>query len=95
MIVRLLQSMTKTSSPSTLVIWTGNIVVALLFGLMHIPMSGNYFELTPVVVVTILLLNGVGGVTFGWVFWRYGLIMAMLTHFVADIVILVIASPFD
>ena len=86
--------MAKASTPSPLIIWAGNIVVALLFGLMHLPGSSNSIALTPTVVGMILILNGLGGVTFGWVFWRYGLIMAMATHFFADIVIHVIAPLF-
>ncbi|MCA9910883.1 MAG: CPBP family intramembrane metalloprotease, partial [Anaerolineae bacterium] len=34
-----------------------------------------------------LVLNGVGGVVFGWLYWRYGLEWAMIAHFAADMII--------
>jgi hypothetical protein len=36
---------------------------------------------------------GVGGVVFGWLYWRKGLIAAMVAHFTADLVIEVLAPP--
>lgn len=95
LIVSLFQSKAKASTPSNLIIWTGIFVTSLLFGLVHLPMANKFFELTPIVVGTIMIGNGITGVTFGWLFWRYGLIMAMVAHFFADIVLQVIGSPFD
>ena len=34
-----------------------------------------------------MLLNGVGGMLFGWLYWKHGLMAAMLAHFSADIVL--------
>ena len=47
--------------------------------------------LDTVVVLRTLLLNGIAGVVFGWLYWKRGLEMAMLSHFSADIVLHVIA----
>jgi membrane protease YdiL (CAAX protease family) len=33
------------------------------------------------------LLNGIGGVVFGWLYWKKGLESAMIAHFSADIVL--------
>ena len=33
------------------------------------------------------LLNALGGLLFGWVFWRWGLPYAMVCHFAADLVV--------
>lgn len=93
-IVMLLQSIGNASSPATATIWAGNIITALLFGLAHLPLASNLFELTANDVVALLVLNGVASVAYGWVFWRYGLLMAMVTHFFADVVIHVIAPLF-
>lgn len=94
LIVSAILYLNKTKEPSNRNIWTGNIITALLFGLIHIPMSSNYFELTPIVIGTTVIGNVVTGTTFGWIFWRYGLIMAMIAHFTFDIVFHVIGSPF-
>ena len=37
-----------------------------------------------------IVLNGVGGLVFGWLYWTFGLEAAMVSHFSADIVIHVI-----
>jgi hypothetical protein len=33
------------------------------------------------------VLNGIGGIVFGWLYWRNGLESAMTAHFSADIVV--------
>jgi len=35
-------------------------------------------------------LNGLGGLAFGWLYWKQGLESAMMAHFLADIVLHVI-----
>jgi hypothetical protein len=34
-----------------------------------------------------MLLNGIGAVAMGWLFWRWGLPYAVLCHFAGDVVI--------
>jgi hypothetical protein len=94
LIVSVLQYFVKRKTPSNKIIWTGNIVAGVIFGLIHLPMSNNYYELTSIVIGTTVIGNTITGTTFGWIFWRYGLLMAMLAHFCFDIVFHVIASPF-
>ena len=58
------------------------------------PIDGDAFQsvvVNAVPSVGTLLLNGVAGVAFGWLYWKRGLEMAMLAHFSADIVLHVIA----
>jgi membrane protease YdiL (CAAX protease family) len=38
-------------------------------------------------IAVVLLLNGLGGVLFGWIFWRWGLGYAIVCHFAGDVVI--------
>jgi membrane protease YdiL (CAAX protease family) len=78
--------------PSTIVIWTGNILVAILFALGHLPMAAALAPLTFIVVIRILLLNSIGSVVFGWLYWQRGLLIAMLAHFCSDIVLHVIGA---
>jgi hypothetical protein len=35
----------------------------------------------------VLGANGLVGVVFGWLYWRYGLLAAMIAHFSADVVL--------
>jgi membrane protease YdiL (CAAX protease family) len=41
--------------------------------------------------VRTIALNAVGGLVFGWLYWKRGIEMAMLGHFSADIVLHVLA----
>ncbi|MBW4511541.1 MAG: CPBP family intramembrane metalloprotease [Scytonematopsis contorta HA4267-MV1] len=62
-------------------IYQGAIVlVALVFGLLHLPATAAIIPLTPIVIVRAILLNGIAGIAFGWLFWQYSLEAAMLSH---------------
>jgi membrane protease YdiL (CAAX protease family) len=62
-------------------IYQGAIVLAaLVFGLLHLPATAAIVSLTPVVIIRALLLNGIAGIGFGWLFWQYSLEAAMLSH---------------
>jgi membrane protease YdiL (CAAX protease family) len=62
-------------------IYQGAIVLAaLVFGLLHLPATAAIVPLTPVAIFRALLLNGIGGIAFGWLFWQYSLEAAMLAH---------------
>ena len=60
-----------------------------------LPAAAKLWGLDTVVVLRTLLLNGIAGVVFGWLYWKRGLEMAMLSHFSADIVLHVIAPLFS
>lgn len=46
--------------------------------------TSNSLPLNPLVVIATLVLNGIGGLVFGWLFWTFGLESAILGHFLAD-----------
>jgi len=82
--------------PTSVLIWGANILAALLFGALHfinVAMIGLPF--TPMVVLQVLLLNGLIGVAFGWLYWKYGLESAMLAHFLVDVVLHVLVPLAD
>lgn len=74
--------------------WTAIFLAAILFGLGHLPTTKALTPLTPLIVARALLLNGIGGIAFGWLYWQYGLGAAMLAHFCADIVLHLIGPRF-
>jgi membrane protease YdiL (CAAX protease family) len=84
--------LTRTTVPGPAVVWMAIIVTALLFGAGHLPTTAALLSLTPLVIARALLLNGIGGIVFGWLYWKRGLLAAMLAHFSADIV-LHVAAP--
>lgn len=80
-------SKTSEGKPTGVIFWIANILAAVLFGLGHLPATANILPLTPLVITRAILLNGVGGVIFGWLYWKRGLESAMVAHFSADIVL--------
>ena len=67
------------------------MVSALLFGLSHLPALAAQAELTVGLVARTVLLNALGGVAFGVLFWRRHLEAAMVAHASAHVVISLIA----
>lgn len=80
-------SKTAEGKPTNTVFWIANILAAVLFGLGHLPATATFLPITPLVVTRAILLNGIGGVIFGWLYWKRGLESAMVSHFSADIVL--------
>ena len=86
--------LTRSDRPSAAVVWSSNILVAVLFGLGHLPATATVVEITGLIVVRAIVLNGVAGVVFGWLYWRRGLLSAITAHFSADIVLHVLPALF-
>jgi len=74
--------------------WTANIIVAILFGLGHLPSASLVLPITPLVVLAALLLNGIAGIAFGYLYLKRGLESAMIAHFCTDFVIWVLGVAF-
>ncbi|MCB1108930.1 MAG: CPBP family intramembrane metalloprotease [Chlamydiia bacterium] len=68
-------------------LWTTNVIVALIFGIGHLPAAFKLIEPTSYEISRILLLNGIPGIVFGWLYWSRGLWSAMIAHFMADLII--------
>jgi hypothetical protein len=73
--------------PATGAFWTVNFVIALLFGLGHLPAARQIMSITPLTTAYILSLNGIAALVFGYLYWKHGLECAMIAHFSADIVL--------
>jgi len=74
--------------------WIANVIVAILFGLGHLPSASLVMTITPLVVVAALLLNGIAAIPFGMLYRKHGLESAMIAHFSADFVLYVIGTSF-
>jgi membrane protease YdiL (CAAX protease family) len=85
-------SKTQDGKPTSAVFWIANILAAVLFGLGHLPATEMILPLTPLVITRAILLNGIGGIIFGWLYWKRGLEAAMIAHFSADIVLHVLLA---
>jgi hypothetical protein len=59
--------------PSTAILWSANVLAAILFGLGHLPAAANLAPLTPLILVRTLALNFPIALCCGWLFFRRGL----------------------
>lgn len=84
---------TPDGSPAQAAICFAIVLVAILFGLGHLPAAKLVTGLSPLMVTRVLVLNGIAGLVFGYLYWRHGLFAAMAAHFSADITLHVI-TPF-
>lgn len=66
--------------PSPKIIWISILLTTLLFALGHLGSTVLLAPLTFVVFVRMIVLNGISGVLFGWLFWKKGLEVAMIAH---------------
>lgn len=71
--------------------WLAIVVAAVLFGAGHLPAAAQVWPLDGVVIARTLLLNALGGLVFGWLYWKRGLEAAMIAHFGTDLVLHVFA----
>lgn len=81
-----------TGTTSTAVLWISNLIAAFLFGLAHLP-GATALDFSPPreLVSMSLAINILGGLVFGWLFWRYGLFASMVAHALFHIIFL----PFE
>jgi hypothetical protein len=69
------------------ILWSVNILVALIFGIGHLPAAFKLASPSAFEIFRVLFLNGIAGIVFGWFYWSRGLWTAMAAHFVTDIMI--------
>lgn len=84
----------RTPPLSNTAFWFPNIFTAIAFGVGHLPFASLFIPMTAFVVVAALLLNGIAGIAFGYLFRTRGLEAAMIAHFTADFVINVVGAGF-
>lgn len=77
--------------PTDAGVWVAIVLASVIFGVGHLPIAAaSGAVVTPYLVVRSLLLNGLAGIVFGWLYWRRGLEAAMLSHFTADVTLHVV-----
>jgi len=83
----LLKQLMGRSGSTPGILWTANLVAALLFGASHLPLASGLAPLTPSLIAAVLVGNGCIGLACGWLYWRHGLVAAMIAHTTADLVL--------
>lgn len=80
--------LSRRKQPTRAGIMISILLASIIFGLGHLPITASLTTLTPLIISRAIVLNGVGGIVFGWLFWKKGLESAMIAHFTADIFLL-------
>src|SRR5262249_40232129 len=76
--------------PTIIGLWVSIVLSSILFGLGHLPITGDLIGMSATVAVRAVLLSGVAGTIFGWLYQKYGLESAMISHFSCDITLHVV-----
>jgi membrane protease YdiL (CAAX protease family) len=76
------QLLRQGDRPAAGVVWTAMVLATLSFGVVHLPQAAALGGGLPAsLVASILLGNCLGGVVFGWLYWKRGLLAAVTAHF--------------
>jgi len=77
----------RNGEPPATVVWIANLLAALIFAAIHLPQAHALLGLSTRILLLVFLGNGLPGLVFGWLYWRRGLVAAMLAHFGLDLVL--------
>ncbi len=96
LLVWLLSRWWKTANgrPGSRSLWMAAGLVAVGFGLAHLSQWAAVTALTSVVIGMVVLLNSIGGIVFGYLYFTYGIEAAMVAHFMADVVLHIVGLEF-
>lgn len=93
LVVFIVSKIIKKKEIPTIVFIIANVLAALLFAAGHLPSTATMTTLTPLIIIRCFLFNGGLGMTFGYLYRKYNIRYAMishgLTHLIADILMLI------
>lgn len=72
---------------------TAIIVAATLFAAGHIPFTAQSIGLSIPILIRCFVLNGIGGIGFGYLYWKKGLAYSMYSHAATHVFMQVIFMP--
>jgi len=76
------------------VFWTGIVIAAIIFAVGHFPIAYQAIDNPTTGLLTYILIgNSIGGIIFGWLYWKKGLESAFIAHIFTHI-IMVFAEQF-
>lgn len=75
-------------------VWSGNILAAVLFGIGHLPaLAALGVTFTVPMVLAVVVGNALAGIIFGRLYWRKGLEAAILAHAGTHVVTVLVSLP--
>jgi len=72
--------------PRSAIMWAAIAIVAVVFGVGHLPVASLVTPLMPLLTAQVIGINALGGIAFGWLYWRRSLEAAMIAHAAAHVV---------
>lgn len=76
-----------------IVYWIGIFTSALIFALGHFSIVYNAIEHPTAALLTYILIgNSIGGIIFGWLYWKIGLESAMIAHLFFHVIVLLVTQ---
>jgi hypothetical protein len=85
--VWVLRSIVKRAAINVPSLWVGNLLAALIFAGAHLPqLTVHSWSL----LIPFVMFSCSAGMVMGWLFMRYGLISAIVAHFIGDLVVYVV-----
>lgn len=76
-----------------IVYWIGIIIASIIFALGHFPVAFQAVDEPSMGLLTYIFIgNSIGGLIFGWLYWKKGLESAFIAHIFAH-VIMITAGP--
>jgi membrane protease YdiL (CAAX protease family) len=86
-------SRNKANIPSWIFV-ASILFTSLIFAVGHLPFATSiYGELSAVMLVRIILLNSIGGIGFGYLYWKQGLEYSIVAHMFAHIFMQLLFIP--
>lgn len=71
--------------------WTGIIIASIIFAIGHFPAVFNSLHNPSLVIISYILIgNSVGGIMFGWLYWKKGLESAFIAHVFAHVILVLV-----
>lgn len=73
--------------------WIGILISAVVFGILHLPVVFAMIENpTWMLIAYIIVANTLGGIVFGWLYWKKSLETAMIAHMFAHVTMLLLEN---
>lgn len=69
------------------------VLAAALFAAGHIPVTIQTIGLSTPILIRCFVLNGIGGIGFGYLYWKHGLAYAMVAHAAAHVFMQLVFMP--
>jgi membrane protease YdiL (CAAX protease family) len=85
----------RQKRPSAALVWTANILTAIVFGAMHYSSDSAQVSgaISPQAFAALVITyHGLAGLLFGWLYWRRGTLAAVAGHFTTDLTITLLSA---